>query len=153
MTFWVECLVTCLRVLWYRLWLLRPIIFIRSWKMFLKKFPFPFWTIWHKYGQRLTTNKWPDGQKMIKTKKGHWQHGQKKLSGQLFCPDKRAFTTKYDFAKVFATLTNKSISEASARIYCRPAPSDHQSQQNILMDSKKSFQAFVDTLKHTRWKQ
>ena len=84
MKFWVECLVTCLRVLWYRLWLLRPIIFIRSWKMFLKKFPFPFWTIWHKYGQRLTTNKWPDGQKMIKTKKGHWQHGQKKLSGNFF---------------------------------------------------------------------
>ena len=81
----------------------------------------------------------------------------KEIVRKLFCPDKRAFTTKYDFAKVFATLTNKSISEASARIYCRPAPSDQQSQQNILIDSKNSFQASVDTLKHThthtRWKQ
>ena len=61
-----------------------------------------------------------------------------------------------EFRKVFATLTNKSICEALARVYCRPAPFDHQSQLNILIDSKNSFQASVDTLKHThthtRWK-
>ena len=35
----------------------------------------------------------------------------------------RHFPSKLKIWKVFATLTNKSICEAFARVYCRPAPS------------------------------
>ena len=81
----------------------------------------------------------------------------KKNCPEFFLSGQKGIYHQVEFGQVFATLTNKSICEASARVYCRPDPSDQQSQQNILIDSKNSFQASVDTLKHThtnrRWKQ
>ena len=75
----------------------------------------------------------------------------------FFFSGQKGIYHRIEFRQVFATLTNKSICEASVRVYCRPGASDQQSQQNILIDSKNSFQASVDTLKHThtngRWKQ
>ena len=89
-------------------------------------------------------------------KQGHWQSGQKNCR-EFFLSGQKGIYHQVEFRQVFATLTNKSICEASARVYCRPAPSDQQPQQNILIDSENSFQASVDTLKHThtnrRWEQ
>ena len=79
----------------------------------------------------------------------------KKKCPEFFLSRQKGIFHQVEFCQVFATLTNKSICEASARVYCRTAPCDQQSQQYI--DSKNSFQASVDTLKHThtnrRWKQ
>ena len=79
----------------------------------------------------------------------------KKIVRNFFLSGQKGFYHQVEFCQVFATLTNKSTCEASARVYCRPAPCDQQSQQYI--DSKNSFQGSVDTLKHThnnrRWKQ
>ena len=105
-----------------------------------------------------TTIQGPKGEKKIKTKKPRTLTKRtKEIVRNFFLSGQKGIYHRIEFCQVFATLTNKSICEASARVYCQPAPSDQQSQQNILIDSKNSFQASVDTLKHThtnrRWKQ
>ena len=78
MKFWVECLVTCPRVIWDWLWLLEPIIFLKVLKY--------FWNKYHAIANidKITTNQGPDGQK-IKKRKGKTEgidHADKKI-----CPD------------------------------------------------------------------
>ena len=89
-----------LKSLWDRVWLLRPIIFLRSCKIYLKKVPYLWlcWTIGQKYGQKSRA-RWTENNKDKKLRA--LRTGQKKIVRTIFCPDKFFFLTIFFVWTIF----------------------------------------------------